>query len=67
MPDDLERNVDLPATAGGGQPKDEAHMTDEEKEQVKAAEEGRAAESVNVKAEDQRQVNKQVQAAPKKK
>ncbi len=67
VPDDLERNVDLPATAGGGQPKDEAHMTDEEKERARVAEEGGDASEVETKAEDHPQVNKQVQAAPKKK
>ena len=67
VPDDLERNVDLPPTRAGGVPKDEAHMTDEEKEQAKVAEEGGDATEVETKAEDHPQVNKQVQNAPRKK
>lgn len=30
-PDDLQRNVDLSSTEAGGQLKDEAHMTESEK------------------------------------
>jgi hypothetical protein len=41
--------------------KDEAHMTDEEKEQARVAEEGGGATEVETKAEDRAQVNKQVQ------
>jgi hypothetical protein len=59
--DDLERNVDLPKTEGGGQPKDEAHRKEEEEQNESAA------QAVEVKAEDRPQVNKQVQSAPKKK
>ncbi len=31
VPDDLAREADLPPTEAGGQPKDEAHMTEAEK------------------------------------
>jgi hypothetical protein len=58
--DDLERNVDLPKTEGG-QAKDEAHRKEEEDQNESDA------QSVEVKAEDKPQVNKQVQSAPRKK
>lgn len=67
VPDDFERNVDLPKTRAGGSPRNEAHMTDWEKEDVKAADERRTPQAVEVKAEEQPQGNKQVQSAPRKK
>ncbi len=36
VPDDINRNVDLPPTRAGGKAKDEAHMSDEEKRRVQA-------------------------------
>lgn len=67
VPQDLERNVDLPPTEAGGVAKDEAHMSEEEKKKAKLAEEGKSPEEVEAKSVDQPPVNKQVQAAPKKK
>jgi hypothetical protein len=67
VPDDLERNVDLPPTEAGGVAKDESHMTDEEKKKAKLAEEGKSSEEVQARSVDQPPVNKQVQSAPNKK
>lgn len=64
VPDDLERNVELPPTEGGGQPKDEAHMTDEEKARAKAAERG---ENVQASSVEQPDVNKMVKRPAAKK
>ena len=72
--DDLERNVDLPATEGGGQPKDEAHMTEAEKrrrleEDRGEEEDGEAARApgLDKKSLDQPRENKMVGKAPTKK
>jgi hypothetical protein len=67
VPNDLQRNVDLPPTPAGGVAKDEEHMTDEEKEQARVAEAGGDATEVQGKSVDRPQVNKQVEQAPKKK
>ena len=39
VPDDLQRNVDLPPTKAGGKPKAEENMTDEDRKRAKAYEE----------------------------
>ena len=61
VPDDLERNVDLPPTAAGRSPKAEENMTDEEKKRLAEFEENDA------KSVDAPRVNKMTEAPAKKK
>lgn len=53
VPNDLERNVELPPTRAGGKAKDEAHMTDEEKEHAAAYERGEDVSEVSRRKVDE--------------
>lgn len=64
VPDDLERNVELPPTEAGGQPKAKEKMTEEERARAEAAERGENTEARSV---DQPEVNKMVKRPAAKK
>jgi hypothetical protein len=69
VPKDLERNVDLPPTKAGGQPKAEENMTEEEKKRAEMAESGdvAATEDVGTMSVDAPRVNKMVDKPARKK
>lgn len=65
VPDDLQREADLPPTEAGGRPKDEEHMT--EKEKKHRLQNGEAQSQPETRSIDAPQVSKMVSRPQAKK
>ena len=60
VPDDLQRNVDLPPTRAGGKPKAEENMTEEERKRAKAYEQNESDDEAEAAAREVRSQPKSV-------
>lgn len=67
VPDDLQREADLPLTEAGGRPKDEAHMTEEEKKRRFQKGNQQTTEEGTTKSLDAPEVSKMVSRPQAKK